>query len=108
MIRRPPRSTLFPYTTLFRSVGHQGDIRFPWLGLGTSLTDAATLVQWADLAGARGVTVWLAWCNVMLGEAAVRSGFRRWQPVAGVGATILAAGGCCPRAGRTRPAPPAG
>src|SRR3712207_8177719 len=26
MIRRPPRSTLFPYTTLFRSVvGHKGD-----------------------------------------------------------------------------------
>src|SRR5260370_28877575 len=23
MIRRPPRSTLFPYTTLFRSVDHQ-------------------------------------------------------------------------------------
>src|SRR2546430_12621869 len=26
MIRRPPRSTLFPYTTLFRS----GDRRAPW------------------------------------------------------------------------------
>src|SRR5258706_3311415 len=25
MIRRPPRSTLFPYTTLFRS--HRGDLR---------------------------------------------------------------------------------
>src|SRR2546422_11287045 len=25
MIRRPPRSTLFPYTTLFRSPGHIGD-----------------------------------------------------------------------------------
>src|SRR3712207_6883040 len=25
MIRRPPRSTLFPYTTLFRSDGHRGD-----------------------------------------------------------------------------------
>src|SRR5256885_6733126 len=25
MIRRPPRSTLFPYTTLFRSVGAQID-----------------------------------------------------------------------------------
>src|SRR5207249_8008094 len=25
MIRRPPRSTLFPYTTLFRSVGHYPD-----------------------------------------------------------------------------------
>src|SRR3712207_8522460 len=24
MIRRPPRSTLFPYTTLFRSVAHHG------------------------------------------------------------------------------------
>src|SRR3712207_9117926 len=30
MIRRPPRSTLFPYTTLFRSdgeVGHVADLR---------------------------------------------------------------------------------
>src|SRR2546422_7055564 len=26
MIRRPPRSTLFPYTTLFRSVGSSGEI----------------------------------------------------------------------------------
>src|SRR2546425_5085327 len=26
MIRRPPRSTLFPYTTLFRSL-HPGDVR---------------------------------------------------------------------------------
>src|SRR2546422_5500819 len=25
MIRRPPRSTLFPYTTLFRSVWNDGD-----------------------------------------------------------------------------------
>src|SRR3712207_6980638 len=25
MIRRPPRSTLFPYTTLFRSEAHAGD-----------------------------------------------------------------------------------
>ena len=28
MIRRPPRSTLFPYTTLFRSVAYSGP-RFP-------------------------------------------------------------------------------
>src|SRR3712207_7962513 len=26
MIRRPPRSTLFPYTTLFRSDGRLGDV----------------------------------------------------------------------------------
>src|SRR3712207_8468429 len=30
MIRRPPRSTLFPYTTLFRSRGGRGS----WTGLG--------------------------------------------------------------------------
>src|SRR2546422_2198131 len=32
MIRRPPRSTLFPYTTLFRSradAAHDGDPRWP-------------------------------------------------------------------------------
>src|SRR2546422_6560736 len=28
MIRRPPRSTLFPYTTLFRSIAFQADGRF--------------------------------------------------------------------------------
>src|SRR3712207_8927748 len=27
MIRRPPRSTLFPYTTLFRSPSRQGGLR---------------------------------------------------------------------------------
>src|SRR5256885_3653959 len=28
MIRRPPRSTLFPYTTLFRSAGKEIGLRF--------------------------------------------------------------------------------
>src|SRR3712207_7377090 len=37
MIRRPPRSTLFPYTTLFRSV-----TRAP------ALTIAVTVVGWAE------------------------------------------------------------
>src|SRR5476649_205707 len=32
MIRRPPRSTLFPYTTLFRSLGHFGNSRDQRLG----------------------------------------------------------------------------
>src|SRR5258708_10976424 len=33
MIRRPPRSTLFPYTTLFRSAGEQPDAE-PGHGVG--------------------------------------------------------------------------
>src|SRR5947209_14135169 len=35
MIRRPPRSTLFPYTTLFRSRhdgGRESDAHGPWAG----------------------------------------------------------------------------
>src|SRR5256885_5267864 len=31
MIRRPPRSTLFPYTTLFRSLSKQIGLRRPFL-----------------------------------------------------------------------------
>src|SRR3712207_8008144 len=33
MIRRPPRSTLFPYTTLFRSADKLGSGRFAKIGL---------------------------------------------------------------------------
>src|SRR3712207_6973001 len=33
MIRRPPRSTLFPYTTLFRSAPHAAAPRLPELRL---------------------------------------------------------------------------
>src|SRR2546422_4920520 len=33
MIRRPPRSTLFPYTTLFRSIHYLGQHRSPGDGL---------------------------------------------------------------------------
>src|SRR2546425_6214852 len=32
MIRRPPRSTLFPYTTLFRSLGCEGTKQLDRLG----------------------------------------------------------------------------
>src|ERR1039457_6677239 len=39
MIRRPPRSTLFPYTTLFRSTG----ITFPWIYSGRSCRRSSTL-----------------------------------------------------------------
>src|SRR5260221_10839345 len=41
MIRRPPRSTLFPYTTLFRSPLRDGPRPgLPWLGRATA-TDRA-------------------------------------------------------------------
>lgn len=69
-------------------VGHQGDLAFPWLGLGTSLTSVPTLVQFADFGGARGVTLWLAWVNALLYLALAR---RAWRPAALATVTGLAA-----------------
>lgn len=76
------------WTALEWLIGHLGDVSFPWLGLGTSLADAPVLVQWADLAGARGVTLWVAWCNVMIVDAATSV---RGAPYAVRRATILLA-----------------
>jgi apolipoprotein N-acyltransferase len=109
---RVPLALAFPvaWTALEWWVGHQGDIRFPWLGLGTSLADWPLVVQWADLAGARGVTFWVAWVNVALvdGIAAALTGRgrtgeggggvereagsgKRWAPLAAVAATLVLA-----------------
>src|SRR2546426_3889530 len=44
MIRRPPRSTLFPYTTLFRSAGL-------WLALGMNLVGLAVGKRLQNLGG---------------------------------------------------------
>ena len=71
-----PLAAVFPiaWTALEWLIGHLSDIRFPWLGLGTSLADGPVLVQWADLAGARGITLWLAWCNVAIVAAFLGKG----------------------------------
>ena len=48
MIRRPPRSTLFPYTTLFRSwAEHLAELRMTEDEVGAaSITDAMTMATW--------------------------------------------------------------
>src|SRR5256886_16749989 len=56
MIRRPPRSTLFPYTTLFRST----------VGAAQFAGVEAAPVKVAALGA---VTVWLAGCSVIDGAA---------------------------------------
>ena len=46
-----------------------GELAFPWLGLGTSLTGYPELVGSAELVGTRGITLWLALVNGLLAEA---------------------------------------
>src|SRR3712207_9081431 len=53
MIRRPPRSTLFPYTTLFRSDGGAPAVRHPCVGGGEGLEDLTAVGQAGELVGAR-------------------------------------------------------
>src|SRR3712207_7437673 len=40
MMRRPPRSTLFPYTTLFRSIWNEDLLPVRWESVQVSLRDA--------------------------------------------------------------------
>src|SRR3989442_6282965 len=56
MIRRPPRSTLFPYTTLFRSGPHRaGHRRSPlWPPPGAPGSSARLLVRLEDLPSRHG------------------------------------------------------
>jgi len=85
-----PLWAVFPllWTAVEWLIGHQGEVGFPWLGLGTSLTSVPVLVQWADAAGARGVTLWLAWVNVLV-MVALRQ--RRWKSAAAAFATVAVA-----------------
>ncbi len=86
---------VFPvlWTAVEWGIGHQSDVRFPWLGLGTSLTRFPMSVQVADLIGARGVTYLLACANTALALAWVarRDRLRVARLVGSVAAGLLVA-----------------
>src|SRR2546422_2702566 len=49
MIRRPPRSTLFPYTTLFRSASVRARLRPCWPVVDSATVKPAPFSKWAAL-----------------------------------------------------------
>ncbi|MDH3456981.1 MAG: apolipoprotein N-acyltransferase [Gemmatimonadota bacterium] len=69
-------------------IGHQGEVGFPWLGLGSSLTGYPVLVQIADIVGARGITMLLVLANVALALAWVDRRQRARAPVL-VGGVVI-------------------
>src|SRR2546422_8331923 len=73
MIRRPPRSTLFPYTTLFRSPRRIG--RETGAALGVELVDGAQEpeVSLLDQVGKREAAVQVA-AGDLHGQAQIKSG----------------------------------
>src|SRR3989454_1538710 len=62
MIRRPPRSTLFPYTTLFRS-------------------DVGQLVCWTKVSGAAGTSIHHVWFHgdTQVGDMELQVGGSPWR-----------------------------
>src|SRR2546422_5238573 len=55
MIRRPPRSTLFPYTTLFRSLY----IVARWTGSAVPFRQLWTALGWANVPQCAALVLWL-------------------------------------------------
>src|SRR5260370_33652582 len=80
MIRRPPRSTLFPYTTLFRSLHglltHRGPILTVanWSGTWPGLVGMLNLNGSMTKAGIPYSSLW----SENLAQPAFRSSLRRW------------------------------
>src|SRR5256884_9994651 len=66
MIRRPPRSTLFPYTTLFRSMVNMAEILNPddidiYRDLAGGVTAANILYGFANSIGGQKLVIKLRW-----------------------------------------------
>ncbi|MFQ5746355.1 MAG: apolipoprotein N-acyltransferase [Gemmatimonadota bacterium] len=59
--------------------GHLGDVAFPWMGFGDTLTGYPWLVGAADVVGARGITFWLVLLNGLGAALVLRSRERRWD-----------------------------
>lgn len=70
-----------------------GELAFPWLGLGHSLTGFPVLAGAADVVGARGLTLWLAWSNALAAAIWVARGTRRQRahgaPERGMGPQVM-------------------
>src|SRR5260221_10637320 len=94
MIRRPPRSTLFPYTTLFRSCSSQPQVQVPlfWRGRGSGLGVGGTLDRKSTrLNSSHTVISYAVFC--LKKKTAVRTGSGCCQPHRAT--SSLSPCGCC-------------
>src|SRR5258708_34460298 len=79
MIRRPPRSTLFPYTTLFRSVEHRAGLQFVEHGKSDVGIGRRRYGSQAYGTEHKQATAYLARSGLARGGVLVRRRRRRWR-----------------------------
>jgi apolipoprotein N-acyltransferase len=77
------------WTTAEWVQGHLGDLAFPWLGLGNTLSAYPALVGFADITGVRGVAFWLVLVNSLIAEWWLVGMTRRWPRQAAALALVL-------------------
>src|SRR3712207_1677831 len=77
MVRRPPRSTLFPYTTLFRSILRDHD-------LAEDAVQAALVTAWVELRSLRDPSRFEPWLHRILTNACYAEARRRTRWAGGV------------------------
>lgn len=74
------------WTAMEWARAHMGDVSFPWMGLGDTLTGFPWMIGIADVVGSRGVTLWLLLVNGLVAELVLRKGAGRLpRGLAGVG-----------------------
>src|SRR4030065_332972 len=100
MIRPPPRSTLFPYTTLFRSLGIQWGVDYQTGGKVSTNTFGSTTTGGQALTGTTTTPVFAA--------ATGAENFAVNLPATGTAGTLGALGFLPRHAGPPPPLPPAG
>jgi apolipoprotein N-acyltransferase len=65
------------WTAMEWTRAHMGDVSFPWMGLGDTLTGFPWLIGVADVVGSRGVSLWLLLVNGLVAELVLRKGAGR-------------------------------
>lgn len=74
------------WTAMEWTRAHMGDLSFPWMGLGDTLTGFPWLIGVADVVGSRGVSLWLLLVNGLVAQLVLRKGAGRLPPwLAGAG-----------------------
>lgn len=98
-------SALVATWLVMEAVLQRGPWAFPWVLLGHSQAETVSLIQFADLTGVAGVTLWVLLLNIASWRLTTASGHRRLPPLMGLALLLLGAWAYGQYTRSTHPAP---